>query len=61
MFAFLSANLGTIIVLLVLGLIVGLIIRGQLKDRAMGKSSCGSNCSHCQMAGSCHQPKHKTT
>ncbi len=28
-----------------------------LKDKKKGKSSCGCNCAHCAMAGSCHKTK----
>ena len=27
------------------------------KDKKKGKSSCGCNCAHCAMAGSCHKTK----
>ena len=51
---FLSANLGTIIVLLILIVAVFFIVRGMLKDRKKGKSSCGCDCGHCAMSGTCH-------
>ncbi|MCD7836651.1 MAG: FeoB-associated Cys-rich membrane protein [Lachnospiraceae bacterium] len=40
--------MGTLIVIAVLVLIVGLIIRGMVKDKRNGKSiQCGGDCSHC--------------
>lgn len=47
MLAWLWANLSTILVSIVLIVIVCLIIRGMVKDKKNGKSSCGGNCSHC--------------
>ena len=55
--AWLQANIATIIVCLVLALIVGLIIANMIKDKKKGKSSCGGNCAHCAMSGSCHKDK----
>ena len=49
----LTANVGTIIVLgLVSGMVVGLIL-GMIRDKKRGKSCCGG-CSGCSMAGECH-------
>ncbi len=40
--------MGTIVVLVILIVIVGLAIRGMVKARKNGKSlSCGGDCSHC--------------
>ena len=49
-------NPGTLAVLAVLVIIVGLIIYKMIKDKKSGKSSCscGGSCSGCGMAGSCH-------
>ena len=54
MFAWLSANIGTILIVLVLLAIVTLIIVKLRKDKKKGVSSCGGNCAHCAMSGSCH-------
>ena len=44
---------GDIIVIAVLLLVVGLVVRGMIRDRKKGKScGCGS-CKGCSMAGSC--------
>ena len=50
-------NIGTILVAAVLLVLVALVIRSLVKDKKAGKSTCGSNCAHCAMAGKCHQEK----
>ena len=35
------------IMLAVLLVVVGLIVRGMIKDRKQGKSSCGGDCASC--------------
>ena len=55
MFAWIAENIGTILVSAALILIVACIVRGLVKDKKKGKSSCGCNCAHCAMAGSCHK------
>ena len=51
MLHWISANLSTILITLVLIAIVVLIIRGLVRQ---GKSSCGAGCAHCAMHGQCH-------
>ena len=47
--------MGTVLVLAVLLAVVGLIIRGMVKDRRQGKSSCGGDCASCGGdCASCH-------
>lgn len=58
MFAWLTANLGTILIAAVLIVIVAGIIFSIKKDKKKGKSSCGCNCAHCAMAGECHGTRH---
>ena len=53
MFAWLSANVGTILIVLVLLVVVIGIIAKLRKDKKKGVSSCGGNCAHCAMNGSC--------
>ena len=53
MFAWLSANLINIILVAVLVLIVGLLLRGMIRDKKAGKSSCGGNCASCGACGGC--------
>ncbi len=55
MIAWLSANIGTIIVVIVLIAVVAGIILWMRHDKKQGKSSCGGNCGACQMHGACHQ------
>ncbi|URW85352.1 FeoB-associated Cys-rich membrane protein [Blautia wexlerae] len=43
--------MGTLIVGAILILIVGLIIKGIVRDKKSGKSSCGGDCDHCK---GCH-------
>ena len=48
---------GDIVVLAVLALVVGLVVRGMIRDKKKGKSCGGcsgcSGCSGCAMAGTC--------
>ena len=55
MFTWITEKLATILISAVLLLVVVLIIRKLVKDKKKGKSSCGCNCAHCAMSGSCHQ------
>ena len=50
---FIIQNMGTIAVLLVLAVIVGLIINKMRKDQKAGKGGCGCGCSGCAMKDSC--------
>ena len=47
-------NIGTIIVLVAVAFASGFAVYSMLKDKKAGKSSCGSSCSCCPMAGKCH-------
>ena len=55
MLAWLAANLGTIVVTLILIGIVAAIIVKMVKDKKQGKGSCGCGCEHCAMHGKCHK------
>ena len=50
---FITQNMGTIAVLLVLAVIVGLVIFKMRKDKKEGKGSCGCGCGGCAMKDSC--------
>ena len=50
-----AANLGTILISLVLLVIVSLMVVYLLRQKKAGKSSCGANCAHCAMHGQCHE------
>ena len=64
MLSWLQANLGSIVVVLVLLAIVALIVRRLVMDRKAGKHICGgscgscgggcSGCGGCPMQGQCH-------
>ena len=47
--------MGTAIVGIILVAVVAAIIVSQIKNKKKGKSSCGNNCAHCAMGGSCHK------
>ena len=55
MFVWISNNLGTILITLVLILIVAGVIYSIVRDKKKGKSLCGGNCGHCAMGCSCHK------
>ena len=54
MLHWISANLSTILISIALLAIVVLIIRGLVRQKKQGKSSCGAGCVHCAMHGQCH-------
>ena len=51
MLAWFAANLINIVLILVVAGVVGLIVRGMIRDRKAGRSSCGGSCADC---GACH-------
>ena len=55
MLHWISANLSTILITLVLIAIVVLIIRGLVRQKKQGKSSCGGNCASCGGCCACHK------
>ena len=57
MLTWISENLATILICLALVLMVVGILIGMRRDKKKGKSTCGNNCVHCAMAGSCHSHK----
>ncbi|MCR5530072.1 MAG: FeoB-associated Cys-rich membrane protein [Saccharofermentans sp.] len=57
MIAFLHENIGTILCGSILLIVLILIVRSMVNDKKKGRSSCGCNCSHCAMAGRCHEVK----
>lgn len=59
MITWITANLGTIVVSLILIVIVAAVISKMIKDKRNGISSCGGNCAHCSMCASCGK-KEKT-
>ena len=57
MMDFITANLGTIIVALVVGVILAAIIIKAVRDKRSGKSSCSGGCKDCANAELCHGKK----
>ena len=53
MLAWLSANLINIVLIAVIVLVVGLLIRGMVRDRKAGRRSCGGNCASCGACSGC--------
>ena len=54
MLSWIASNVGSILVLAVLLLTVGLILAFRLRRKRQGGSSCGCGCSSCPMADKCH-------
>ena len=56
--SWLIANIGTILVGMVVLAVVALVIAMMVRNKKKGKSStCGCGCSSCAMAGKCHSAK----
>lgn len=54
MFAWITENMGTIIVSAILIIAVAAVIAGMVRGRKKGRSSCGCGCAGCAMNGACH-------
>ncbi len=54
MLQWMEANLSTILISFALVVIVAMIVWHLVRQKKQGKSSCGCNCAHCAMSGSCH-------
>ncbi len=54
MFQWIADNIWALFVILVLAGIIAAAVYTVVRDKRKGKSSCGCNCAHCAMAGSCH-------
>ncbi len=57
MLHYLTANIGTIIVSIILLVIVGFVIRSLIVNKRKGKTTCGCGCANCPSAGICHGGK----
>ncbi|MCR4657749.1 MAG: FeoB-associated Cys-rich membrane protein [Lachnospiraceae bacterium] len=53
MIIWLTENLGTILISIVLIALVTAIIRSMIRDKKMGKRACGGNCASCMRAPIC--------
>lgn len=60
MLAWLSENIATILICVLLIAIAAAIIAGLIRNKKKGISSCGCGCANCPMSGKCHQNKEKT-
>ena len=59
MLAFVTGNLGTILITLFLVLIVAGAIYSLVKDKRQGRASCGGSCAHCKMCTACSHAGYK--
>ena len=50
----LSENWGSVVVLGVLSLVIGVILFCHFRAKAQGKSTCSCGCEGCAMRGACH-------
>lgn len=50
----LTANIGTIVVGLIVAGLCGAVIINSLRKRKQGKSSCSCGCANCPMKNKCH-------
>ena len=55
MITWLAENLGTILISIVLIVLVAVVIRSVIRDKKMGKSTCGGSCASCRMCAACRQ------
>ena len=59
-FAWLGANIGTILICAVILAVVALLVWSLIRDKKKGKSCCGG-CSGCSMNGVCHSNPQKNS
>ena len=57
MAAWFGANIGNIIVILIVTAVIILSVRSIIKDKKAGKGGCGCGCKNCAMSGKCHAVK----
>lgn len=55
MLAWITENIGTILLCLALILLVCAIVWKLVRDRKKGKTACGCGCQNCAMSGECHK------
>lgn len=53
--AWLSQNLGTILLAVGVAALLGLIVWRMIVNKKAGKSSCGCGCQSCAMKDQCHK------
>lgn len=54
MLLWLTENMGTIVISLVLLIIIAAVIVSEIRAHKYGRTSCGCGCKHCAMRGKCH-------
>ena len=57
MLEFISENIGSILVLLLVVAVIGALLFGFIRNKKKGVSSCSCGCSDCPMGKSCQQEK----
>ena len=57
MLTWLTQNIATILICVVLIAVCALIVARMIKNKKQGKSSCGCGCADCAMKNSCHPKK----
>ena len=57
MLQWIQMNLATIVIAAALVVMVGAIVWYLRRQKKQGKSSCGGNCAHCALRGTCHTEK----
>lgn len=59
MIGFITENIGTIVVSIIVILIVSSIVIKLYNDKKAGKTSCGCGCENCQNSPYCHKVNQK--
>lgn len=59
MISWIIGNIATVLICLALAAILAAVTASIIIDKKKGKSTCGCNCAHCAMAGSCHKTEQK--
>ncbi len=60
MLSWFVANIGTIVVCLIVSAIIALAVFTLARDKKQGKSPCGGSCRACPMGGYCHAARPDT-
>ncbi len=59
MLSWIIENIATIVIGFLLLVMIAAVVRGIVRNKKRGKSSCGCGCSRCAMAEYCHSEKQK--
>ena len=57
MLEWLAANIGTIIVEIIVYAVIAFVVDRMVKVKKEDRCSCGANCAHCAWHGDCHNHK----